>query len=322
MTKYNTVSNSLQRDKLLIFLFCFVAFVVGIALQCYSWRDDSEPVNVTCENACALVKMDGWDIITRQELSLAVGMCDDGACNTTCKRALDLKLVRNIDLKICNASCCTRDLCNTISDSPNPTEKRLQTRAKPRITREVNTNDKEVWHTGLRCFKCTAGMDFHDCNNIQNVEYCGPEHDTCFSVTGKLTRDSTDVITHRGCALEAFNCDMMKLCNDTNNKLLVNEGIQLETCDGYCCSGSFCNRYIPTKPAKDKTAVTTRARRTVKNSPSPSFLKCYQCKPDTFGSMCTTNETETSCVTGSYGYDGCFTMTSVITNATTGEVSA
>lgn len=297
--------------------------VLGIALHCYSWRDGSEPINVTCDNACAVVKLDGWDRITRQELSLTVGMCDDGGCNTTCNTALDLKLVRNIDLKECNASCCERDFCNTISSSPNPTEKRLQTRAKPRMTREVKRNDKEVWYTGLKCYKCTAGMDFHDCNNILDVEHCGPQHSTCFSVTGKLTRDSTEVITHRGCALEAFHCDVTKLCNDTNNKLLVNDGVRLETCDGYCCSGSFCNRYIPTKPIGDKTTsmVTTRKRRTVKNSPSPSSLKCYECKPDTFDSLCTTNETERSCVTGRYGYDGCFTMTATITNATTDEVS-
>lgn len=314
MKDVKTVVKLLQYEA--VTLLIVFMYVVGIALQCYSWRDSNDALPVSCDLGCASVTLKGWNRITTKQLSLSIGMCNDGACNTTCNRAL--KLVRNFDLKECNASCCNHDLCNTNSTSPNPTEQRaVQTQAKPRMTRK--TEDKS---TGLKCYKCEEGKDFHDCNNEEDIDYCGPEHNSCFSITGTLSRDSSDVITHRGCGLEMIDCNITQLCIDTRNKLSVNHGLEMKTCTAYCCRGPFCNKYIPTRPADDDitTIVTTRARRTVKRSQSSS-MKCYECKPDTFESLCTTNVTEKACVTGSGGYDGCFTMTATITNATSGQVS-
>lgn len=301
----------------------FYFIFIGLALQCHGWRDMVKPqeaANISCDGDCVTVTIEGWNRITRQELSLSMGMCDTSGCNTTCDKAI--KSLRNVDLKRCNAKCCSQDFCNAISTSPNPMKQRIKTEQKTmkRLTRETTRAKQDGG--GLQCFECKAGTDYQDCYNIQSVTQCGSEYNSCFSITGKLSRQSDEVVTHRGCGLKTIDCNVTQLCTDTQSKLFVNHRVNMETCNAYCCKGSFCNIYIPTRPADDhktKTMISTRPRRTVRRSQAPP-VKCYECKPDTFNSMCKTNVTERSCVTGSHGYDGCFTMTATIANATSGEV--
>ncbi|KAK3737792.1 hypothetical protein QZH41_004837 [Actinostola sp. cb2023] len=254
-------------------------------------------------------------------------MCDTDGCNTTQLCDLAKKSVRNFDLKKCNASCCERDLCNAIGIPKITNELNVQTGyVKPDYDDDDDEDDDDDYSTlatGPSCFECKEGTDFHTCDLVPNVVRCGLEYNSCFSITGSLSSQSDELVTHRGCGLEIIDCNVTQLCIDTRNKLFVNQDLELKTCNGYCCKGDFCNSFNPTRPANElgkSSSLGTRARRTAKRSERSHPMKCYECKPDSFSSMCKRNTTERSCVTGSDGYDGCFTMTATIINSTTGEV--
>lgn len=266
-------------------------------------------------------------------------MCDNGACSATRLCNMALKTIRNFDVTKCNAKCCDSDMCNAIPVSSTPTEG-MQTIPIPRAARSTKrvyrtigvpmTTEDEVEEydftpaMGINCFSCQEGSELDVCHLLPSVSRCGLEYDSCVSITGTLADSENIQVAYRGCGLAETNCNITQLCIDVRNKLFVNEGKELATCNGYCCRNNFCNNFNPTRPVQVSGRLkTTKARRTApaKKTPSKSPpIKCYECKPEAFGTMCNKNTTSRMCETGYHGYDSCMTMTAVIVNSTTNEV--
>ncbi|XP_031573909.1 uncharacterized protein LOC116307716 [Actinia tenebrosa] len=329
-------------------LFTLGVFNSVLALKCYQWTEDEDPTKGkarTCKpeaseyQSCVLIGLAGFNRITRQKLTLTQGMCDNGVCNATRLCNIALKTIRNFDTTKCNAKCCDSDMCNAIPFSTTPTEG-MQTIPIPRVARSTRrvyrtigdpmTTDDEVEEydftpaTGINCFYCQEGSDLDSCHLLPSVARCGMEYDSCVTITGTLADNKSIEVAYRGCGLAEINCNIKQHCIDVENKLFVNEGKQMATCNGYCCRSNFCNNFNPTRPVEVSSRLkTTKTRRTApakKTTPSESTpIKCYECRPEVFGAMCRKNATARTCETGYDEYDSCLTMTASITNATTNK---
>ncbi|XP_032233732.2 uncharacterized protein LOC116616063 [Nematostella vectensis] len=298
----------------------FAKFATGF--QCHDTTNSGIYVcDVGSRGACVTVELAATNISSGAQRTVTQRLCiADHSCNVT--RICDgiSFSMQQWNISRCHAKCCNTSLCN--APQPTSTVSSTTTEVEQRSQPEV-AGTHVVTAPRPLCYKCPPGTSAETCTQLPSTVQCESSESVCFSVIGK---DRIGEIGYRGCT-DTEHCDASKLCNQASRDLFLKTGEGLQDCNGYCCTGEMCNRFNPTRPynREQETGSTERdikvVRRETPASSNPP-INCYRCVPDNLGSLCKREARASRCPLdrSRTGYDGCFSMTGVITNSSTGMV--